>query len=303
MPKDFYYFDTINATKNYDSVLSVSNGIYNHPYNIYFPLKAPIRNLKRITLKSVEMPLNLYTTRIENNTTNIGLTFSYTSLSGIILSNKYINLWVSPAIYTQTSLLSTINTTLSSFVNTYNNNDLKVVSYVTSSGVINYVPGILSISLGTFQTTYNTTNCQITHNCASITIDNTPLTNYILGYSTTYKTVNSNPLQATSPINLSGFDTCLYLTFPNIPNTNNNNNVTGFKLPTNNTANNSTLFYNDSFEHQSIEFNKTNYVLDKINVVICDRLGNPLMGYFNWTFSLIIETDDSITYEYLNIEY
>ena len=79
MPKDFYYFDTINATKNYDSVLSVSNGIYNHPYNIYFPLKAPIRNLKRITLKSVEMPLNLYTTRIENNTTNIGLTFSYTS--------------------------------------------------------------------------------------------------------------------------------------------------------------------------------------------------------------------------------
>ena len=110
MPKDFYYFDSINATKNYDSVLSVSNGIYNHPYNIYFPLKAPIRNLKRITLKSVEMPLNLYTTRIENNTTNIGLTFSYTSLSSIILSNKYINLLVSPAIYTQTSLLSTINT-------------------------------------------------------------------------------------------------------------------------------------------------------------------------------------------------
>jgi hypothetical protein len=303
MPKDFYYFDTINATKNYDSVLGGSNGIYNHPYNIYFPLKAPIRNLKRITLKSVEMPLNLYTTRIENNTNTIGLTFSYTSLSGITLSNKYINFLVPPAIYTQTSLLSTMNLTLSSYINTYNINDLKVVSYVTSSGVINYAPGSLSMSFGTFQTTYNTTICQITHNCSSLAIDNTPLTNYILGYTNRFTTSSSIALTSNSPINVSGFDTCIYLTFPNIPNTNNNNNVTGFKLPTNNTANNSTLFYNDSFEHQSIEFNKTNYVLDKINVVICDRLGNPLMGYFNWTFSLIIETDDSLTYEYLNLEY
>ena len=300
MPKDFYYFDTINATKNYDSYYSGLNS--NHPYNIFFPLKAPIRNLKRITLKSVEMPLNLYSARIENGTTSMGLTFSYTSPSGVILSNKYINYLIQGGVYTPSSLVSVLNTSLSSFVNTYNNNDLKVVSYVTASGVINYVPGSLSINIGTAQSIFNTTICSITHNCTLITLDNTPLTNYILGYTNRFTTSSSIALTSNSPINVSGFDTCIYLTFPNIPNTNNNNNFIGFKLPTNN-ANNSTLFYNDSFEHQSIEFNKTNFVLDKINVVITDRLGNPLMGYFNWTFSLIIESDESLTYEYLNLEY
>jgi hypothetical protein len=61
MPKDLYFFDTINAVKVYDSNIGALNGNFYHSYNVYFPLKTPLPNVRRITLKSVEMPLNLYT--------------------------------------------------------------------------------------------------------------------------------------------------------------------------------------------------------------------------------------------------
>ena len=296
MPKAIYFFDTINAVKNYDSYFGGVNGNFYHSYNIYFPLKTPLQNVKRITLKSVEMPLNLYTARLENNTCTMGLTFTYTSLSGVVLmNNKYINYQIPMGVYTQNSLLSSLNLTLSNYVNTYNNTTLATPYYITISGVTN-----LSISFGTAPI-LGTTVTAITNNCTTVSIDNNPLTNYILGYTNRFATTfTANTLYSNSPINVNGFDTCLYMQFPNIPNLNNSNSFVGFKLPLNSGTNNTTLYYNDATEHQSIELNKTPYILDKINVVITYRLGNALTGYFNWTFSLIIEYDDTISYEYLN---
>ena len=303
MPKAIYFFDTINAVKNYDSYFGGVNGNFYHSYNIYFPLKTPLQNVKRITLKSVEMPLNLYTARLENNTCTMGLTFTYTSLSGVVLiNNKYINYQIPMGVYTQSSLLSSLNTGVNAFLNTYNTTTLATPYYITISGVTNtyYTPGNLSISFGT-SLILGTTVTAISNNCTSLSIDNNPLTNYLLGYTNRYSiSSSSTPLYSNSPINVNGFDTCLYMQFPNIPNLNNSNSFVGFKLPLNSGTNNTTLYYNDATEHQSIELNKTPYILDKINVVITDRLGNALTGYFNWTFSLIIEYDDSISYEYLN---
>ena len=278
MPKELFFFDTVNATKSYDSALGGTNGIYYHPYNVYFPFKTPIRNVKRITLKSVEMPLNLYTIRIENGTNKIGLTFTYSTFTNI-----YKSFTVSPGIYTVATLISTINSTLTSVLG------------ATYAG--------LSITFTQFVSTYNTTICSINHNCTTLTIDDTPLSNYILGYTNRFTSQSSFPLGGNSPININS-DTCLYLQLPNLPNTNNNNTFIGFKLPTNNTANNSTLFYNDSEEHQSIVFNSTSFVIDKINVLVTDRFNAPLTGFFHWTFSLIIEYDDNNKkQEYLELEY
>jgi hypothetical protein len=39
MPKELYFFDTINAVKVYDSNIGALNGNFYHSYNIYFPLK------------------------------------------------------------------------------------------------------------------------------------------------------------------------------------------------------------------------------------------------------------------------
>ena len=150
----------------------------------------------------------------------------------------------------------------------------------------------LSIVFSTLST-YIGTLCEITHNTTSLTLDNTPLTNYILGYNNNFTVNNGALLISTSPINLYGIDTCLYITFPNLPNTNNNNNFTGFKLQLSNIYN-SILTINDYDEHQTLYFNNTPFILDKINVLVVDRLGFPTIGYNNWTMSLIIEFDDQI---------
>ena len=165
------------------------------------------------------------------------------------------------------------------------------------SGLLTGYPG-LSITFGTFSI-WNTTMCSISNNCTSLKIENTPLSNYILGYTNRYQSTDSVALDANSPINLTILDSSIYIQLPNIPNTNNFNSFTGFKLPIKDTPNNSTLFYSDSEEHQSITFNSTSFILDKINVVVVDRLNTQLTGYFNWTMSLIIEHDDN-TQQFLN---
>ena len=269
MPKELYFFDTINSIKIYDNNTGSYNSNYYHTYNLYFPLKQPLQNVKRITLKSVEMPLNLYTLRPENGSCKLGLTFTYSTWTNI-----YLQFDVNDGIYTTaSSLITKINTAITGLAN-----------FASYTG--------LNITFGTI-TVFGTTVCSITNNCTSLTIDETPLTKYILGYTNRFKSTSSQALTANSPINLTNIDTCIYLQFPNLPNTNNTNLFAGFKLPTNNVANNTTLFYNDSEEHQSITFNNTSFILDKINIVVADRLNIPLTGYFNWTMSLIIEHDDN----------
>ena len=263
MSKDVYFFDTINAIKNYDSFIGSINNNFYHSYNCYFPLKNPIKNVKRITLKTVEMPLNLYTIRMENGVYKMGLTFSYSTYN-----NVYISFFVSVGNYTTATLLANINSQLSSTLgSTY---------------------GSLSIVFNTLNV-YSGVCCQITNNCTSLTIDNNILTNNILGYTNRFNSISTQPLISNSPINVNAIDTCIYIQFPNLPNTNNNNNFYNFKLQLYNVYN-GTLSFNA--EHQSLFFNNTPFILDKINILVTDRLGQPLTGYYNWTFSLIIEYDE-----------
>ena len=48
-------FDSQDGIKNYDANASDMN--YYHPYNLYFVIPSPIKNVNKILLKSVEMPL------------------------------------------------------------------------------------------------------------------------------------------------------------------------------------------------------------------------------------------------------
>jgi hypothetical protein len=85
-----------------------------------------------------------------------------------------------------------------------------------------------------------------------------------------------------------------------------NNNIPSkytFKIPLDGKSiSNNILYYNDPYENQTIYFNDSNFVLDKLNIVICDRNGCQLMGYYNWSFTLIIDyDDDNKQIEYLNI--
>ena len=118
----------------------------------------------------------------------------------------------------------------------------------------------LSIVFSTLST-YIGTLCEITHNTTSLTWDNTPLTNYILGYNNNFTVKNGALLISTSPINLyvAMILAYIYNFSINLPNTNNNNNFTGFKLQLSNIYN-SILTINDYVEHQSLYFNNTPFI-------------------------------------------
>ena len=100
-------------------------------------------------------------------------------------------------------------------------------------------------------------------------------------------------------MSLYGIDNIIYITFPNLPNSNINSKFNGFKLPITNKTND-IIYYNDSTEHQSISLNNSNFTLDKLNILVLDRLGCQLTGYQNFTMSLIIEYDEEQQQQFLN---
>ena len=102
-------------------------------------------------------------------------------------------------------------------------------------------------------------------------------------------------LKGTGSINVFGIDTCLCMQILNIPIVHNNNSTSQatFKIPLNNAVKN-TIFFNNTTYHQVIYFNNSNYILDKLHIVLYDRTGANLLGYSEWTVSFIVEYDDII---------
>jgi len=267
MPKELYFIDSSIATKNNDPLVGASDPNYfYHTYNFYFPFKIPPQNVKRIILKSVEIPLGLSTVRYSNGTVLLAIMYTYSTYT-----NVQKQIFVPPNSYTQSTLISAINTAII-------NASLIGSPSIVFSTVLNATTGLY--------------NCVITHNCTSLTIYSSPLTVYLLGLGQPTIT-SSSTITGLYSINVNAIDTCLYMQITNLPVMNNNIFPFTFKIPLNNVVNN-IAYLNDTGENQQIIFNSNSFILDKLNVVILDRLGNVLAGYFNWTFSLFIEYDDQI---------
>ena len=208
MPKETHFFDTINAIKNYDTSTNNYNTYY-HTFNVTFPFKFPIINLKSITLKSVEMPIVLNTLRNANNSCAFNIRFTYggsnSGFTVVLTARKY---------YTINSLLSLINTRISE--------------------VIGGTPG-LTINFSAMEAADGTI-CFINHICTTIELEDTPLTRHILGFTIFTDTLDGIFFTGQSPINLWAIDTCIYIKILNLPVMNNNNgNGYTFKIPFNTT--------------------------------------------------------------------
>ena len=274
--QEIYFLDTIKATKNYDSIIGFIDLNYYHSYNISFSLRYPLKDLRSIALKSVEMPISLPTIRFNNSTEKVGFTFSYSTYTNI-----YISYNIPPGTYTNESIITAMNTYIGNRLNPY--------------------PGVSILFTSDPLTAYGNI-CSIIHNCSSLTLDDTPLTNYILGFTNIWKQVSSINLNGSAPINVKGIDTCIYVHITNIPMMNNNNSQSfTYKLSLSSLT--GTLIFNDSAEHQKIFFNDNAFVLDRLNIVVYDRLGFPLTGYHNWTMTLLIDYYNIKEQEILNLEY
>ena len=273
MPKELYFFESAYGTKNIDQ-LSGNNDpdfLY-HSYNINFPLKFPLRNLKSISLKSAEIPISILSSRLNNGTIVFPIVFSigaYTNISKQIL--------IAPGSYTNVTLLTAINTAITSQLNT----------------PLNYGATITLSSIITPNSKTGLTITSVAHNCTSLQILSTPLTQQILGFNT-FSPSTATPINGSSPLNVNGINSLIYMQITNIPIMNNNILPFTFKIPLSNITNLATCYYVDTADHQTIYFNESTFTLSNLNVVLIDRFGVNLVGYQDWSFTLVIDYDDDV---------
>ena len=282
MSKELYFIDSGLGEKNNDNVTgTIDSNYFYHSYNFNYSLKYPLRNVSKITLKSVELPIGFTApnnVRYNNDTVRLDIMYTISTFTSVSR-----NIIVKPGTYTAATLITAINTAITGAT-------------------------LLGSPTITFASTLNTTtgfnHCSVTHNCTSLTIYASALTINLLGLGL-YPLTSNTTIIGPGPINVYAIDSLYYIQITNLPVMNNNLFIPyTFKMPLNNIVN-SIAYYNDTTEHQSIYFNSNNFVLDKLNIVILDRTGRTITGYFPWTMSLLIEYDNNNNgrQEFLNLEY
>ena len=225
-----------------------------------FPLQNPIRKIKRISLLSLEMP-------VQFNNVRTSISFSYTTT---LSTTGSFTISVNQTFTTITSLLTYINSQIPTIANV-------TIVFSVSPTIPNQV-----IATTTGLTTFNLINYT----------DKKQFLKNILGFNGSESLV-SGVLTASSyyNLNLDNF-ICLYLS--NVPHetTNQNQSNCSFKVPLNAVSNTIYYFSQNNSYTSWINVSDNNFVLDKLNVSIYDRYSNNLNpNGGDWSFTLRIDSD------------
>ena len=216
MSKELYFIDSGLGEKNNDNVTgTIDSNYFYHSYNFNYSLKYPLRNVSKITLKSVELPIGFTApnnVRYNNDTVRLDIMYTISTFT-----NVSRNITVNPGSYSSiTSLIIAINTAINT-------------SGLSGAPTINFT--------STTNTTTGFTHCSITHNCTSLTIYPSTLTINLLGLGV-YPLTSSTTINGTGPINVYAIDSLYYIQITNLPVMNNNLFIPyTFKMPLNNIVN------------------------------------------------------------------
>ena len=230
---DILHFDTLLGQYN--------NSVYDCTF-AYFEQSAPIRNVQKIYLKSIEIPISFNNIRVSNGTN----TFKINGFIITINENSYTSI---------TTLLNDINI------------KVHLVLPNVTFGVEN-------------QKVVMTTNTTITFN-------NSRLLSVILGFTKLYY-----PNTSFSENNyLLGYDNYISIYFQDLPVKSTNNQLISYKIPLN--AVNGMVYYMQELNSfsQFIEITDSNYILNRIRVIIYDRFGCILTNGLDYSFSLAINNN------------
>ena len=214
---EFYHFDTTNQWN--PSFQQIFNNSNSSPFNLTLTLPNQINKVKRIYLKSIEMPIGFTNIRSDNNSNTLTITINTTLICKITLTSGN---------YTITSLITAINNALtSSSVFTGANASYLPVFSVSGQIVSISVPGQIY---------------------ANIILNSTTLSNVVLGFPYNYQIPLTNSITAPSNYNIA-YDNYLVMHLPNINarSTAANSQLISFKIPYNGQAN--SIFFN--VENQS----------------------------------------------------
>jgi len=258
MLKTLIHLDSIDGIHNYDTILKSY-----HCYNTNININKPIRNIKEISLKSLEMPIFFNNIRSPNRSNLFSFNFDYD-----IYNNISISLTIPEYNYISiNSLLLALNNSIST----------ALVSYTGVSFVL---------------TLTNKYYITITHNCTQIILNSSILTNYILGFVSDTYTEQAITTTNFYCLNIDNY-IILYITNLNSgSDTNVNGRLLTFKIPLN-TVNGNILYIGDSNTfNQTISITDPYYVLSSLNLMILDRFGFPINGgNSNFSFTLGISYD------------
>lgn len=253
--KTLLHLDSIDGIQNYDTNLNLY-----HCYNTNLKLNKPITNIKLISLKSIELPIQFKNIRDSNGSNSFIFTFTFLSYSNIT-----VNLKIPETNYTTTtSLINALNTSINAAITSYIG--LSLVASITNTYYV------------TLQT-----------NADLLTLGNSILINNILAF-TSLNSLSSGFIYSTNTYNLN-IDNYLSIYISNISSgsdTNVNGRLSTFKIPCN--ATNGQILYmcDSSFFNQSVQITDPSFVLSNFNIIIYDRFGYIINGQ-NGCYSMTLE--------------
>ena len=250
---------------NFDTIYS--SKIDSNPFNTNFVLSETLRNVNKITLKSIEIPISNFNVRspyctiqIKYNNAFFYYTLPSKTYNDITLFLADLNTLISGL---QKSMLSSEIAPVFSVSTTELNKLILKSTLLSSSSLYIYSTGIISYYLGGIN--------QVA--------DSKSLVSGTL-YLHTFNLLNVYNLC---------FDTYYNMVISNLdnPSYNNNNYPCHFKLLTN-TSNNSVYFSAESNSFiQDIQLN--NKCLTQLNIYVTDRYNNLIVNQLDYSFSLCFE--------------
>ena len=247
-------FDTVFA--NYIPVSSGSSS----SFVASFPLQQPLRKVTRISLVSLELPVQFANVRTS-------ISFSYTKTDS---TQGAFSISINQTFVTIASLLSYLNSQIPT---------ISGVAILFSVSISNPYQIIATTSgLNAFQVS--------NYNDKKLFLKN------ILGFNGT-ETLTGGILTPTSPYNLN-LDNFIAMYISNVPHNSTNQNQTNcsFKIPLNCVSNQVFYFGHNSYFTPFINVTDQNFVLDKLNISIYDRFNNQLSSNGgDFTFTLRIDTE------------
>ena len=274
-------FDSCFSNYEYDA--NNTSGITYSPYYASYNLSQVLKNVMKISLISIEIPLlfnNIRTSTIQSQSLNY-LAFEYTKTGQQSTTITKFSLNVTENTYNNVNTLCTvINDQLASGLTGFT---VTFSVSITNKIIIN-TTGLTYFKLlnDSFEKLSDNSLKFIYPRCAY------PFMNKILGFS---DGATGLTLQASNRYNLN-IDNYLNFIIMNVPtnNSNVNNFMCNYKIGLN--ATNGSIYYNfqNSTYNQDIEINDVNYILNKFIVRIKDRYNNDINAQgADYSFTLKIE--------------
>lgn len=229
-----------------------------NPFDLTFFLSQTHKRLRRITLKSVEMPVGFYNIRAPYNTLVIdGQTYT-----------------IQEGNYTIDSLIGSINGTIGIAIGQFNVN--KMLNRIT------YVPTSINSSIAAIATINVTVPLPNDPNI------NIPSLAYFLGFTDGQ---TGTEIIATNSY-LINFDNYVTFWIPTLGRSSLENNKITFKVPITVPSGGVQFLQELTSFKQSVEVTDRSLLFDRIDMQVLDRFGQPMDNNgIDWSFTLEIEAD------------